>query len=67
MDDKKATMSANAESVNAFVDMEVTNQKQFLLPMTGGAGSYALIIAGVVIAGCGFMIVKKNQKRKEIQ
>lgn len=60
VDSKKATMSANGESVNAFVDMEVTNQKQFLLPMTGGAGSYALIIAGVVIAGCGFMIVKKN-------
>lgn len=67
VDSKKATMSANGESVNAFVDMEVTNQKQFLLPMTGGVGSYALIIAGVVIAGCGFMIVKKNQKRKEVQ
>lgn len=67
VDSKKATMSANGESVNAFVDMEVTNQKQFLLLMTGGAGSYALIIAGVVIAGCGFMIVKKNQKRKEVQ
>lgn len=67
IDSKKATMSANGESVNAFVDMEVTNQKQFLLPMTGGVGSYALIIAGVVIAGCGFMIVKKNQKRKEVQ
>lgn len=67
VDSKKATMSANGESVNAFVDMEVTNQKQFLLPMTGGVGSYALIIAGVVIAGCGFMIVKNNQKRKEVQ
>ena len=46
---------------NAFVDMQVTNQKTiFLLPMTGGAGSYALIIAGVVIAGCGFIIIKKE-------
>ena len=60
-------MTKHGESNNAYVNMEVTNQKQFLLPMTGGAGSYALIIAGVVIAGCGFMIVKKNQKRKEIQ
>ena len=67
IDDKKATMSANKESTDAYVDMEVTNQKQFLLPMTGGAGSYALIIAGVVIAGCGFIIIKKNQKRKEVQ
>ena len=63
VDEKKATMSANGDSLNAFVDMEVTNQKQFLLPMTGGKGSYALIIAGVVIAGCGFMIIKKNQKK----
>ena len=67
VDDKKATMSASGESTNAFVDMQITNQKQFLLPMTGGAGSYALIIAGVVIAGCGFIIIKKNQKRKEVQ
>ena len=67
VDDKKATMSANGESTNAFVDMQVTNQKQFLLPMTGGAGSYALIIAGVVVAGCGFIIIRKNQKRKEVQ
>ena len=67
VDSKKATMSANGESVNAFVDMEVTNQKQFLLPMTGGAGSYALIIAGVVIAFFVFMIFKKNHKRKEVQ
>lgn len=63
VDDKKASMSANGESVNAFVDMEVTNQKQFLLPMTGGAGSYALIIAGVVIAGCGLIFIKKNQEK----
>lgn len=67
VDETKATMTKHGESNNAYVNMEVTNQKQFLLPMTGGAGSYALIIAGVVIAGCGFMIVKKNQKRKEIQ
>lgn len=67
VDDKKAAMSANGESTNAFVDMQVTNQKQFLLPMTGGAGSYALIIAGVVVAGCGFIIIRKNQKRKEVQ
>ena len=67
VDDTKATMTKQGESDNAYINMEVTNQKQFLLPMTGGAGSYALIIAGVVIAGCGFIIIKKNQKRKEVQ
>ena len=67
VDDTKATMTKQGESDNAYVNMEVTNQKQFLLPMTGGAGSYLLIIAGVVIAGCGFIIIKKNKKRKEVQ
>lgn len=63
VDDSKANMSASGESANAFVDMEVVNQKQFLLPMTGGAGNYALIIAGVVLAGCGLMFIKKNQEK----
>ena len=63
VDDSKANMSASGESANAFVDMEVINQKQFLLPMTGGAGNYALIIAGVVLAGCGLMFIKKNQQK----
>ena len=30
--------------------------------MTGGAGSYLLIIVGVVVAGCGVMIFRKNKK-----
>lgn len=63
VDDSKANMSASGESANAFIDMEVVNQKQFLLPMTGGAGNYALIIAGVVLAGCGLMFIKKNQEK----
>lgn len=63
VDDSKANMSADGESANALIDMEVVNQKQFLLPMTGGAGNYALIIAGVVLAGCGFMFIKKNQEK----
>ena len=42
-------MSANGESVNAFVDMEVTNQKQFLLPMTGGVGSITGTLFGVFV------------------
>ncbi len=67
VDDTKAHMSSQDESTNAYVDMEITNQKQFMLPMTGGAGSYLLIIAGVVVAGCGFLIVKKNQGQRKVQ
>lgn len=67
VDDTKAHMSSQDESTNAYVDMEISNQKQFMLPMTGGAGSYLLIIAGVVVAGCGFLIVKKNQGQRKVQ
>jgi len=67
VDDTKAHMSSQDESTNAYVDMEITNQKQFMLPMTGGAGSYLLIIVGVVVAGCGFLIVKKNQGQRKVQ
>lgn len=62
VDDTRATMTKHGESDNAYINMEVTNQKQFLLPMTGGAGSYLLIIVGVVVAGCGVMILRKNKK-----
>lgn len=65
VDNTKATMTKHDESDNAYVNMEVTNQKQFMLPMTGGAGSYLLIIAGVVTAGCGMMILRKNKRQPE--
>ena len=67
VDNTKATMTKQDESNNAYVNMEITNQKQFMLPMTGGAGSYLLIIVGVVVAGCGFLIVKKNQGQRKVQ
>ena len=62
VDNTKATMTKQDESNNAYVNMEITNQKQFMLPMTGGAGSYLLVIAGVVAAGCGMMILRRNKK-----
>ena len=65
VDNTKATMTKHDESNNAYVNMEITNQKQFMLPMTGGAGSYLLIIAGVVAAGCGMMILRRNKRQPE--
>ena len=65
VDNTKATMTKQDESNNAYVNMEITNQKQFMLPMTGGAGSYLLIIAGVVATGCGMMILRKNKKQPQ--
>lgn len=65
VDNTKATMTKQDESNNAYVNMEITNQKQFMLPMTGGAGSYFLIIAGVVAAGCGMMILRKNKRQPQ--
>ena len=65
VDNTKATMTKHDESNNAYVNMEITNQKQFMLPMTGGAGSYLLIIAGVVAAGCGMMILRRNKRQPQ--
>ena len=65
VDNTKATMTKQDESNNAYVNMEIKNQKQFMLPMTGGAGSYLLIIAGVVAAGCGMMILRRNKRQPE--
>ena len=62
VDDTKATMTKQGESDNAYINMELTNQKQFLLPLTGGTGSYLLIIVGVVVASCGVMVLRRNKK-----
>ena len=62
VDDTKATMTKQGESDNAYINMELTNQKQFLLPLTGGTGSYLLIIVGVGVAGCGVMVLRRNKK-----
>ena len=62
VDDTKATMTKHGESDKAYINMEVINQKQFLPPLTGGTGSYLLIIVGVVVAGCGVMVLRRNKK-----
>jgi LPXTG-motif cell wall-anchored protein len=58
-------MTKHDDSGNAYINMQITNQKQFMLPMTGGAGNYLLIIAGVVVAGCGILILNKNRRRSQ--
>lgn len=65
VDETKATMTKHDDSGNAYINMQITNQKQFMLPMTGGAGNYLLIIAGVVVAGCGILILYKNRRRSQ--
>lgn len=65
VDETKATMTKHDDSGNAYINMQITNQKQFMLPMTGGAGNYLLIIAGVVVAGCGILILNKNRGRSQ--
>ena len=65
VDETKATMTKHDDSGNAYINMQITNQKQFMLPMTGGAGNYLMIIAGVVVAGCGILILNKNRRRSQ--
>lgn len=68
VDDSDAAMSKSGESDNALVDVEVINRKGFNLPQTGGAGIYAMTIAGVLIIIAGIVCVfrKKDNKKTDM-
>lgn len=66
VDDKENTMKDADDSKNAFVVMEVTNSKQFLLPQTGGSGMYILTIAGFIVAGLGYYFLTHKKKGNEM-
>ena len=51
------TSSANAEAV-----LNVQNNKNWLLPATGGMGTYAATIAGIVILGMGLYSINKKKE-----
>lgn len=64
VDDKNVTMATDDNSANAIVKMEVTNNKEFLLPQTGGKGIYLVTIAGVLIAAIG--IISRKSKKENV-
>ena len=52
-------------SVNATVVLNVVNNKNFLLPQTGGYGTILFTLAGCVAAIGGVVLVTKKSKKKE--
>lgn len=65
VDDKAAAMNAVDKSENAVVVMEVTNSKGFLLPQTGGKGTYILTIAGLIAVAAGGYFLTRKKKGKD--
>ena len=51
------------DSANALVNIGITNSKSFQLPVTGGAGLYAITIIGVLTVAAGCYVVVKKQKK----
>lgn len=67
VDDQDVTMKdcvADAESHNAVVPMNVTNQKGFQLPKTGGKGTYLVTIAGILAIGLGYAVFGRKSKKE---
>lgn len=57
--------TADQNSANAIVPLQVTNHKGFLLPQTGGGGLYLITILGVGMAGIGCIGLNKKGRKKE--
>lgn len=62
VDNNETAMSADRSSDNALVDIEVLNSRTFVLPQTGGAGVWAVSIAGVAGCAIGAYLLMKGKK-----
>lgn len=65
VDDKDTAMSDDNGSENGLVDLTVLNTTSFLLPATGGAGTAAFTICGVLGVAGGAFALMKAKKSKE--
>ena len=54
-------------SENAQAVLEITNHRKFLLPQTGGAGSYLITIAGLAVAAAGVFAAEKAFAKRRKQ
>ncbi|MCD8120375.1 MAG: isopeptide-forming domain-containing fimbrial protein [Lachnospiraceae bacterium] len=67
VDGETSTLVESNGSEHALVKLLVVNTQAFVLPITGGAGLYAVTIIGVIAiaAGLFFFFGHKNQKKEE--
>lgn len=61
---KKAQMNADGDSENARVVMTVVNTRGFDLPKTGGSGTVAVTVGGVLLAALGVAVCKSAKSKK---
>ena len=66
VDGVAAQMQAQDKSVNATVDLQVTNHVTFRLPQTGGVGTLAFILCGCAAAFGGVILVTKKGRKKDV-
>ena len=65
VDQKDATMSDAGDSTHALVELSVLNSKTFVLPKTGGAGTWLVTICGVLgVAGGTFVLCRGKRKKR---
>lgn len=63
---KTVQQKGEIRSDNSQVVLEVTNHRKFLLPQTGGTGSYLLTFAGLAAAAAGIFVGERSfRKRKK--
>ena len=49
---------------NAIVPLTVMNNKGFVLPKTGGYGTWAYTVGGVLLLGAAAFVVLKSRKKE---
>ncbi len=59
---KAINLGKHGEFQNAIIDLDIVNNKKWFLPQTGGVGFRLLPIIGILVAGCGVMVVRKKKK-----
>lgn len=64
VDGSDTAMSKDGASLDARVDMKVTNTKSFTLPQTGGLGTILFTLAGACVVICGVLIITKKGKKE---
>lgn len=57
---KTVQQNGEIQSENSQVVLEVTNHRKFLLPQTGGAGSYLITVAGLAAAAAGIFAGERS-------
>lgn len=62
VDDVDAEMTADGDSLHATINLDVVNNKNFLLPQTGGYGTILFVVCGCAALAGGVVLITKKKK-----